>query len=431
MSDFSLGEFLGQVQRSMGGPGTGPLSGYVFGPDFFRKQTYLQVSDTFTATYGRKVFDALNNRSVFYNAIKKVDWGPTTGWRIRSDRGTGNSRPVTETGALPTIDVSAYQGITSNPRIVGSTFGVSMIGQAVSPLEGGIGNQYAVEQEAKSRDHIKEINQELLLSSSTIATGAATCAQGEMFRVGDTIANSTSDTAETITAISGDTITGQTSADGEIVYVKSRAGLTSLDDIVEEDGRTIAGVSVTNGADVYNVTTRTAAAYAAAAAVLDNNGTERDLTLDLLDNAIRSSRARGGEPKLIVLDYTQWDKLNALLLANQRYVDYQDYTVGVGDETTYPGTQAGFQLVTYKGIPVLPDADVRAGVNADDTDQGGRVYVLDTDFLEIAIMYPTQYLENRDYFAANAMVIRGLFFTMAEMRALRFDVHSKIADLTT
>jgi hypothetical protein len=46
-------------------------------------------------------------------------------------------------------------------------------------------------------------------------------------------------------------------------------------------------------------------------------------------------------------------------------------------------------------------------------------------------MYPTQYIENRDYFAANALVMRGLFFTMMEMRALRPDVQVKICDLNT
>ena len=62
--DVTLGEYLAQAQRSMGGGYfgrmSGPMSGYLFGPDFFRKQTYLQIADTFVATYGKKVWDALN-----------------------------------------------------------------------------------------------------------------------------------------------------------------------------------------------------------------------------------------------------------------------------------------------------------------------------------------------------------------------------------
>src|SRR3990172_12202367 len=199
MSDFSLGEFMAQSQRSMGGAmmgrASGPLSGYLFGPDFFRKQTYLQISDTFTATYGKKVWDALNNKTVFFNAIKKVDWGPSVGWRLRTDRGANRSRPVTETGTLPTIDNSNYVGVFSNPKTIASTFGVTLKGQSVSGLEGGIGNQLAVEQEATSRDHIKELNQELLLGTWGVGTAGAAASitlspvgQALYFRPGDTVA---------------------------------------------------------------------------------------------------------------------------------------------------------------------------------------------------------------------------------------------------
>jgi hypothetical protein len=62
---------------------------------------------------------------------------------------------------------------------------------------------------------------------------------------------------------------------------------------------------------------------------------------------------------------------------------------------------------------------------------GSNVYVLDTDYLEIAVAQPTQYIENRDYFAADALVVRGLLYTMAEFRAYRFDVQGAILDLNS
>ena len=61
------------------------------------------------------------------------------------------------------------------------------------------------------------------------------------------------------------------------------------------------------------------------------------------------------------------------------------------------------------GIPILPDADVPKSVSGG----GSNVYVLDTDYLETAVAQPTQYIENRDYFAANQLVVRGLLYTMA------------------
>ena len=86
-------------------------------------------------------------------------------------------------------------------------------------------------------------------------------------------------------------------------------------------------------------------------------------------------------------------------------------------------------LATYQGIPILPDADVPKSVASNDAVLGSNIYVLDTDYLEIAVAQPTQYVENRDYFAANALVVRGLLYTMGEMRCKNIWTQAKIADL--
>jgi hypothetical protein len=455
MADYTLGEYLSQAQRSMGGGAagrtSGPLSGYLFGPDFFRKQTYLQMSDTFTATYGKKVWDSLNNKAVTFNAIKKVDWGPTVGWRLRTDRGTGRSRPITETGSLPTIDVSNYVGVYGYPKQIGTTFGVSLKSQAVSGLEGGIGNQFAVEQEGSSRDHIKEINKELMAGTSYIVSGGsvttfviggakAAWALADHFKIGDTLAfydvsagavEETQGGVVTNVDITTGTITVSTMAvapvDGDIVYIKSRNGVTSLDDVLMEDAATVGGQK--SYSEIYNLTTRTAGGYAAPALVSYNNGASRNLSLTLVDSTFQNIRQNGGEPKLIITGLDQYDRFNQLLQAQQRFVDVTDYIVGVGDERTYPGTRAGFQLATYRGVPILPDPDTAKSISTADAVLGSNFYVLDTDYIEIAVMYPTQYIENRDYFAANSLVMRGLFLTVMEMRTLRPDVHAKLADL--
>ena len=472
MADFTLGEFLAQSQRSMGGGllgrASGPISGYVFGPDFFRKQTYLQISDTFVATYGKKVWDALNNRTVFFNAIKKVDWGPTVGWRLRTDRGSNRSRPVTETGTLPTMDISNYVGVYSNPKTVATTFGVTLKAQSVSGLEGGIGNQLAVEQEAASRDHIKELNQELLLGSWAVADGGGATAFNALpdshagyFRPGDTVTfwddsgntamsiGANDDTApDTISAVTPpNTTTGVVTlltgpnaacANNDIMVVKSRAGFTSIDDVITQDALVHAyGTQANPGnVDVYNLTTRAAGGYAAGATIVQTTPaagvtTGTELSLAQIDSCINSVRQNGGEPKLIVTGLDTYDKINQLLQVQQRYADFVDYVVGVGDDRTYPGTRAGFQLATYRGIPVLPDPDITKPADSQATSAAlaSNIYVLDTDYLEMAIMYPTQYLENRDYFAANALVMRGMFFTLGEFRALRPDVQAKVTGI--
>ena len=430
--DLSIAQYIAGAERN--------LRSSMMPPGYFAKQTYLQVSDVFTATYGRKVWDALNNQTRFWNILRKVQWGPTTGWRVRSDRGDSRSRPVTEVGSIPTIDVSAYQNVDSAPRIMATDFGVSLKSQIMSGLEGGMGDNLAVEQEAAARDHIKEINQELLLRSETIATTAGASGTGEILnaagtlRIGDTFGGTTiNDTARTYSGLDAQSDAewtgGGSLTDGEIIYVKSRAGFTSIDDIVNQDAVNKAGVSVTNGADVYNQATRAAGGWNAAATVLHNSGTGRNLTLSLLDQAIREVRVNGADPDVILMGYDQFDRLSSLLQAQQRYMDWGEFVVKVGDESTLPGSHAGFQVSTYRGIPVIVDPDAPTSFTAADAELGSNVYVLDTRYLELAVAAPTQYIDNRDFFQANAFVLRGLFYTIGELRALRMDAHAKITDL--
>lgn len=435
----SISEFIVQSQRG--------LMGRVFGDEQIRKAYLNTAASTFNQTYGRKVWDALNNRRVTYNAIKKVPWGNTAGWVLRTDRGSQRIRPVTEEGTLPTIDVSAYKGIYSLPKIPTGVFGVPVRTIFVNQLEGGMGDILATEQEATERDFVKDINKQLLsqcaLYVKTDGAGTNTMCDNikveDHVRVGDTWAyykNGTGfqETPVAVTAVdpAGNTFTGvDVNAAGDTVYVKSRAGLTSLFDVCSEDGMYVckdrANVNLYN----FNSTSpeRTAGGAYAAAYVSANAGVARELTLPLLESCIQKSRERGGEPKLIVMGWDQYFKLERLLNAQQRYMGQEEYVVGVGDERTLPGTRTGLVLSTYMGIPILGDPDMAKSTSSAGVTRGSDVLVLDTDYLEIAVALPTQYVENRDYFQATALVVRGLMYMMAELRATRMDVHCRVTDL--
>ena len=446
MANPSLSEYVSQSQRG--------LYQSVFGPEYLMKQTYFTVDTAtgiFNTTYGRKVWQALNNQTRAFNAIPRTVWGNTAGWRIRTDRGSGRSRPVTETGSLPTVDVSNIESVSSLPKIVSTTFGASVKSVFTAQLEGGVGDVLALENENAQLDHVKEMNQELLAGSAYLASGGSTTTtvlgsnstEAAHFKVGDTVAwydataaaNIKTDASATVSSVSSATIThtaaGVTIADGDVIFALRRAGLTSLDDIVSEDGMAVGGVSASPSAYDLTVAGRTAGQWNAAASASYNSGTGRDLSLNLLDTAIQKIRTNGGEPKVIIMGHDQYFKLERLLNSQQRYMGQEEYQVGVGSEKTFPGTRTGLVLATYQGIPILPDADTPKSVNSSDTALGSNVYVLDTDYLEIAIAQPTQYVENRDYFAANALVVRGLLYTMGEMRCKNFFVQAKIADLNS
>ena len=445
MANPSLSEYLAQSQRG--------LYQSVFGPEYLMKQTYFTVDTAtgiFNTTYGRKVWQALNNQTRFFNAIPRTVWGNTAGWRVRTDRGSGRSRPVTETGSLPTVDISNIESVSSLPRIVSTTFGASVKSVFSAQLEGGVGDVLALENENAQLDHVKEINEELLAGSAFIVSaGGATsftvpAAVAKHFKIGDAVGmnnvgtgvDRTSGSAVAAANTSSGVVTvasGTAYADGDLAYIYSRAGLTSIDDVVAEDGMVVGGASGGANVRAYDLTQagRTAGGWNAGASVSLNSGTGRDLSLTLLDTAIQKVRENGGEPKLILLGHDQYFKLERLLNSQQRYMGQEEYQVGVGSERTFPGTRTGLVLATYQGIPILPDADVSKSVSSADAVLGSNVYVLDTDYLEIAVAQPTQYVENRDYFAANALVVRGLLYTMAEMRCKNIWTQAKIGDLNS
>ena len=444
MANPSLSEYLAQSQRG--------LYQSVFGPEYLQKQTYFTVDTAtgiFNTTYGRKVWQALNNQTRFFNAIPRVVWGNTAGWRVRTDRGSSRSRPVTETGSLPTVDVSNIETISSLPRIVSTTFGASVKSVFTAQLEGGVGDVLALENENAQLDHIKEMNEELLAGSAYLTSaGSATsftvpAAIAKNFKIGDAVAqfdtsasghDRTSGSVISAVNTSSGAITvasGTTFADGDVAYIYNRAGLTSIDDIISEDGAAVGGGEARTRAYDLTLNDRSSGNWNAGASVSYNSGTGRALSLNLLDTAIQKIRENGGEPKLILLGHDQYFNLERLLNSNQRYLGQEEYQVGVGSERTFPGTRTGLVLATYQGIPIIPDADTPKSVSSADAVLGSNVYVLDTDYLEIAVAQPTQYVENRDYFAANALVVRGLLYTMAEMRCNNIFVQAKIADLNS
>jgi hypothetical protein len=312
-------------------------------------------------------------------------------------------------------------------------------------LEGGIGDVLAVESEAAQKDHLKELNQELTAASAYLVSAGGTTsfvvpdAVAFHFKIGDTVAMNDTGTGQdrtggsAVSGVSGGTVTvasGTAFANGDVAYIHSRAGFTSLDDIVSEDAQDTGGAASETRAYDLTISDRTAGEWNAAASIQTNAGVSRDLSLNLLDTGIQKIRENGGEPKIIIMGHDQYFKLERLLNSQQRYTGQEDYQVGVGSEKTFPGTRTGLVLATYQGIPILPDADTPKSVSTADAVLGSNIYILDTDYLEIAIAQPTQYIENRDYFAANALVVRGLLYTMGELRAHRFDVHAKIGDLS-
>ena len=407
------------------------------------------AADFFTNTFGAKVWDSLNSQTRFFNLIRKVAWGNTTGWRIRSGRNT-STRGVGETDALPTIDSSDLEQIYVHPRIIVTSMGVSAIAQFLGTLEGGIGDALAVQQETSEVDHLKTINQMLLAPSEVrVANGGGTpdtlvSGAGDYVFPGDTF-HTSADEGESkyidITSVTGDSIAytsfGSVAdpVSDTVLYARARGGLWSLSDIINEDGRTVNGVSLTNGAGYGSLSfgDRTAGGWNAAGHINSNSGNIRHLTTGHLDRVIQRVRHNGFHPDMILLSTQQETRLGTLLQANQHFIGNGTFEVKQGGESTLPGYETGFQVATYKHVPIFLDEDTppvwQRAANGDAI-RGEDVFVLDTRYLEMPVLWTTQYIESRDYIHNNFPGLKAIYLTAMNLRCRNFRAQGKVTDLS-
>ena len=412
------------------------------------------ASDFFTNTFGAKVWDSLNSQTRTFNILRKVAWGNTTGWRIRSQR-NNSTRGIGETEALPTIDKPKLESLFIHPSFVVSTIGVSALSQFLATVEGGLGDALAVAQEAAEVDHLKQLNQ-MVVSPSEIrvalggASGTAQLVNDAVnyVSIGDTFygsANPGENNYYTITDIADDGVIDYTKSlsslanmvADEILVARDRAGFTSLADIVAQDGRTVNGVALNAdlgpGYGSLSYGDRPSSNWNAAGVINDNDGDLRDLTTGLIDRAFMQVRINGFHPDILLTGVEQEMRLGTILQANQHFMDQGTFQVKQGGEATLPGYETGFEVATYKRVPLFTDPDISpVWQQAGDGDEkrGTDLYVLDTRFLEVPVLFTTQYMESRDYIHNNYLGIKALFLTAANLRCLNFRAQGKVTDLS-
>ena len=455
------------LQRAPGGTGVRELRYGYFGPGSGLLQKDITTSppadafiasDFFTNTFGAKVWDSLNSQTRTFNLLRKVAWGPTTGYRIRTGRNL-STQPVGEVAALPDIDSADLATNFIQPKFIVSSMGVSALSQFLGTLEGGIGDALAVQQESTMIDHTKRLN-EMVISKpwSRIPTDPGTGttftvidAQG--FSIGDVIvfiaAAGTDVTggSRTITAVNYVTnlITVSAAVDTAIAaddfaMILTHGAVHSLDTAISDDSAADVGGAVpASGRTTYGSFARdsresgVAAEAFAASNLFAAAGVLRHLTTGLLDRAIDEVRRNGGEPDLMLTQVEQITRLGTILQANQHFIGEGTFQVKMGGEGTLVGYPTGFQVATYKGIPLFHDFDLaqseQQAANGDAL-RGGHVFALDTRFIELPVLFTTQYMESRDYLQNNMLGIKAIYLTAFETRVLDFRKQAKIVDLT-
>jgi len=359
------------------------------------------TTSLYNLVYGQKVWSMINREINALSMLPKKPW-KSSGWRILKERALGGGTDLMTVSDSATLGGTAenaalssftdirpvYDVLSISPKTIAHTFEVSEIAQLMGGLDDGIGDIMQNYREEVGITHAEVMNKMVLLDlTSTAGEGLAA--------------------------------SGFTEAERE-------RNLTSLYQIVSNYAELNAS-SVANGLDLFGATRASSSADHLESYVDLNNGTDRALTVNLLNTALRQLMARGGDPKVILTGYDTIQTLGELLQAQERFMGRSEIVPTHSGIKGVAGREVGFRVATYHDIPIIPVKDMpNGGAGLSD------MLILDTDHLFLCTLKPTEYFEggiNADVFGHGKLGHKGLYRTVAETMCTYFRGQGKIIDL--
>lgn len=356
--------------------------------------------------YGQKVWSMINREINALSILPKKPW-KSSGWRIMKERALGGAADTftvsdsddlggtAENESLSNITniKPVFENLHVSPKTIAHTFEISEIAQLMAGLDDGLGDLIATYREEVGVSHAEAMNKMILQDLTTTAgTG-----------IGASAHTNELNNLETLYRI-----------------VATYAETNAIDNAY-------AGSDNTSKNVIYGVTRASSGADFLESYVDSNSGTERNLTVNILNTAIRNLMARGGEPKVILTGYDTIQTLGELLQAQERFMGRTEITPTHNGIKGVEGREMGFRVATYHDIPIIPVKDMpNGGAGISD------MLILDTDHLFLCTLKPTEYFEggiNADVFGHGKLGHRGLYRTVAETVCTYFRGQGKILDL--
>ncbi len=341
------------------------------------------VTGVYNAIYGANAWIQANHEANAFGVLPKYA-ATKTGWRvITADAGSAADGGVAENGVIPDTTKPTYLEISAVPKTVAHSFSASEVQDAISEAGDDTTGTMPHLRNYFSSKHKLALNQQLLRD-----------------------VDSTADTR-----------------------------MESIDRVVSSNAE-VDNIGLNAGdADIYGLDRDAAAAWHDAV-VDDNSGVDRDLTdnllLDLQDNTFEA----GANSTFWLTGTDTYASIQALFEPQVRYqvLGSTKAQLTMNGIQTPEGIEVGITVSQLHGKPLIISASTQKDVIS-------RIYLLDTSDPEgfgisrlgIRVHRPTQYFENGiangDPFGINRFGDEGVYRTMAELIAKRFDVQGKIRDL--
>ena len=350
--------------------------------------------------YGQKVWSMINREMNALSILPKKPWN-ASGWRIMTGRSVGGATDVFAVSDIDTLGGTAenasISGITevaptfdvlyASPKTMAHTYEVSEIAQLMGGLDDGIGDIMAAYREEVGISHAESMNKMVL---------------------------------QDLTAVAGTGIGSSTGTEDN--------ALTSLYKIVSTYAEMNAvAAAATNKLKIYGQV-RASSGTDYLEAYVDSTGSDRALTVNLLNTALRNLNARGGNPQVILTGYDVIQDLGELLQSQERFMGRAEVVPSHSGIKGVKGREVGFKVATYHDIPIIPVKDMPTGGSG-----LSDILILDTDNLFLCTLKPTEYFEagmdTGEVFGHGKLGHRGLYRTVAETVCTYFRGQGKIIDL--
>lgn len=338
------------------------------------------------AVYGSEVFSLVNSEPNIFALLENRAW-QKTGERIVTAHGhSAGSGGEPENATLPDTDHPTLDQFETTAKTVAHTFDVSQVKQLLADTEDddledpfdwlrrwyGTGTEH----QTGMGEHPKHLNEQL---------GSA---------------------------------------------VDSTAGndMESIDRAISDSGESSI-LSTGSDNDIYGFD-RSAGNFESN--VLENGGTNRTFTLDLLDDAIREVKVSSGKRPVSDDNYfwlTHPDTYQRIEdeVGGKERLEPQRVEVGLNGVDTNPGGDVGITVQSYKNTPIFESVDVPQ-------DGVGRVYLIDSSTMFIKTLLPTQFYSTGTEVDGNPFGIdrlgnEGMFVTVGELTMVNPSAHAKVRDL--
>lgn len=371
---------------------------YGFLPEYTRKQRGVAKADSnltsgttgvANTVFGQEVYVLLNGEANVFSLLEKRPWR-RSGERLITARGHSlGSGGVAEDSTLPDTNKPTFDTFEQTPRNVAHTFSVSQIEQLLADTED---------------DHFADDPMDFLRRYYGTGTEHQT-GQGEHPKHLNVQLTADADTAH-----NGNDF----QSIDRVVSNQSEVDNTSLD----ADDADIYGFDRDTGEFEANVD--------------HNSGTNRNLTVDILDTGITTIREVSGKDPVTDDNYfflTNHDAFQILEeeVAAKERLEPVRAQVGMNGVQTQPGDDVGLTVQAYKDIPIFRSDDIVE-------DGTGRIYLLDSSTLFIKQLLPTQYYDtgigvDNDPFAIDRLGNEGMFLTVGELTCTNPKAQWKARDL--